>query len=276
MTCTRIHYSNQTDFSYSKKKISVLKFGGDILENEEKLFSILKNALKNKEKFGNLVIVHGWGKDLDKLQKESGIEIVKKDGLRFTDEKTLGLCSVLKEKYSSLISNLLKKLEFELATFQGENTIFLNAKQKQGLGLVGEMDETNFQKQDFLGFINKVFNQNQIPIFSPLIKSSSSKALLNINADSLAGFLAGTLQADLYFFSEVGGVLDEQKNLISDLSFEQCQKLLELGVISGGMVPKLQEAYKTVQNGAKNVYILNNLDYSFLEREKTANKGILE
>ncbi len=256
MTCTKIYKTNQNKTSFPSKKVSVLKFGGDILENQEKLHSIIKKALFNRDQFGNLIIVHGWGKDLDQMQKEANIEIIKKNGLRFTDIRTLSLCSILAKKYNFLISKMVENLGFQVVGFQGKNNEFMKAKQKEELGLIGEIDKKSFKKEVLFNYLNQDF----VPIFSPLIQNlNSNQSLLNINADNLAGFLAGELESELFFFSEVGGVLDEQKNLITELDHEKHQKLSKLGVISGGMVPKLEEAFKSLENGAKTAYILNDI-----------------
>lgn len=231
----------------------VVKIGGSLAIDEVKLagfVSAVSDLVKNKKQ---VVIVHGGGKDINEniaLLKEQPTFI---DGLRVTTN------SIMKMVEMTLSGHVNKKLvrmfinaNCPAVGISGVDASLFEVEKKQGridLGLVGEIKRVNPK------IVVDLFGAGWTPVISPI--SIGGNLSWNVNADTAASELAVALEADKFVLvSDVPGVLDENKNVIPELSYKEAEQLIEKGVICGGMIPKVRESFKSISRGLKSIHIV--------------------
>ena len=236
---------------YEKEKI-VIKYGGNVLIDRN-VFNNFISDINVLNKLGfSIIVVHGGGprikRELDKKK------IVSKfiNGLRVTDKNIIDTVEEVLIDFNKDIVSSLKKLGSEAASFhtKTENVIEVEPERKE-LGFVGIPGNINDN------LIQKALNENKIPIIAPLGLGKNNQTY-NINGDTAASAIAKKLKSRrLILMTNVEGVYDDKKKLISEIKPFDLENLIKWKVVQGGMIPKIENCVDAVQNGVKGVVILD-------------------
>ena len=236
---------------YKSEKI-IIKYGGNVLIDRDVFNNfILDINILNKLGF-SVIIVHGGGprikRELDKKK------IVSKfiDGLRVTDKNIINVVEEVLIDFNNDIVQNLKKLGSNAVSFHTKKNNIIEVKpERKELGYVGIPNKINSQ------LIENAINQNQIPIVAPL-GIGENQQTYNINGDTAASAIAKKLKSRrLLLMTNVEGVYDDQKKLITEIKPLDLENLIKWKVVQGGMIPKIQNCVDAVENGVKGVVILD-------------------
>ena len=239
--------------------LTVVKIGGNVIDNSKNLHEFLKSFIDLP---GYKILVHGGGKVATKLSDELGIEAKMVDGRRITDIETLRIVTMV---YGGLIN---KNIVAQMQSY-GSNAIgltgadgnLIKAKKRPvkdiDFGFVGDLDE-NSVNSDFLSNLLRI---GAVPVFAALTHDGDGQ-LLNTNADTIASSIAVALsknfETSLIYCFEKKGVLkdvDDDDSVISEIKSSEFDTLKDQGIIAGGMLPKVHNAFAAIKNGVKDVYI---------------------
>ena len=236
---------------YEKEKI-VIKYGGNVLI-DRKVFNNFISDIDVLNKLGlSIIVVHGGGPRIKrKLDKK---KIVSKfiNGLRVTDKNIIDTVEEVLIDFNIDIVNSLKKLGSEAASFhtKQDNIIEVEPERKE-LGFVG------IPKKIKVNLIEDTLNKNKIPIIAPLGLGKNNQTF-NINGDTAASAIAKKLKARrLILMTNVEGVYDDKKNLISEIKPYDLDNLIKWKIVEGGMIPKIENCVDAVENGVRGVVILD-------------------
>ncbi len=240
-------------------KLSVIKIGGNIIDDDAALLAFLKQFAALE---GHKILIHGGGKIATALGSKLGIETRLVDGRRITDKPTLDLVTMV---YGGLIGrNIaagLQALGCNAISLTGADGGSIKATRrpvtKIDYGHVGDLQPDSVN----VDTINKLLAAGMTPVFAPLSYDGYG-GLLNTNADTIAQevakALAKTMHVQLLYCFEKSGVLSnptDETSVIKKISQADFQSLKSLGVISGGMIPKIENALAAVNHGVKQVII---------------------
>jgi len=250
----------------------VIKCGGSVLVDQH-LFNNFINDISILNKLGFIpVIIHGGGKRISNKLNEAGIKSNFINGLRVTDKKSI---NIVEEVLNSFNKEIIKALKKSGCDSQGitnkQNNILLVDQENQELGFVGTPKKIN------LPIIELIVKEKKVPVIAPLGLDKNNQ-VFNINADTAAGIIAKKLNARrLIIISDVEGVLDDNKKLISEINTNKVNELIKNNIISGGMIPKIKNCLDVASNGVKGVCIIDGrLDHSILfELLSNAGSGTL-
>ena len=236
---------------YSKEKI-VIKCGGRVLLDSI-LFNNFIEDIATLKKLGlTPLLVHGGGLGIKKKLDELNIKSKFIMGLRVTDEKMIKIVEdVMAEFNKEIVSALEKKsCKAKSITVKENNVIYVKQKNKE-LGYVGS--PTRIDDKLIENFIDKDF----VPIIAPMGLDEKMQTY-NINADTVAGVLAvGLKSRRLLLMTDVEGVYDENKKLISEIKSKEAEKLIYNQTIHGGMIPKIRTCINAVNNNVRGVVIID-------------------
>lgn len=240
-------------------KTFVVKYGGSAMVDENIKNLVIRDMILFKLLGIEVVIVHGGGpfikESLDKLNKTT--EFI--DGLRVTDRETMETVEmVLSGKVNKEIVNSIQQNGVPSVGISGKDGDMINVKKKEikngDLGFVGDIVSINTD------LIHVLLENGFIPVISPVGKDSNGETY-NINADYVATEIASSLNAQkLIFITDVKGVMkdkNDEDSLISFMDLKTARKHLKNHVILGGMIPKVQCCIKAVENGTKQVHIID-------------------
>ncbi|MED0659446.1 acetylglutamate kinase [Bacillus smithii] len=232
-------------------KTAVVKCGGSVVDHLSEDFF---QSMKEMEKDGyRLAFVHGGGPEISAMLDLFKIKSEFKNGLRITDEKVLETAElVLSGKTNRKLVHLLQQHGFQAIGLNSSDAYLLEADyiNREEYGLVG--DVTNV-KADFLSSLTE---QGLLPVLTP-IASGPDGRILNVNADHAACAVAAALNADHFLMvTDVDGVYQNGR-LIDRLTEEKAHQLMESGVITGGMIPKVQSALKAASQNTGHVHIVS-------------------
>ena len=236
---------------YNKEYI-VIKCGGSVLVNQKLFNNFIKNiSILNQLGF-NPIVIHGGGKKISEKLNENGIQSDFVNGLRVTDEKSI---KIVEEVLNSFNKDITDALEKNACASQGisnrKKNIITVTQEHEKLGFVGIPQEINHY------IIEKVIEEKKVPVIAPLGLDNKNR-VYNINADTVASAIAKKLNARrLIIMSDVEGVLDANKNLILEINTQKVRELIEKKIISGGMIPKIQNCLDVANNGVKGVVIID-------------------
>ena len=246
-------------------KTLVVKYGGNAMTDPDLESSFARDIVLLKTVGLNPIVVHGGGPQVDSLLKQLGRESDRIDGMRVTDPATMEVVEmVLGGSVNKSIVNLINQHGGRAIGLTGKDGNLLRAQKllmektladgtvtQIDLGLVGEVTGV---KTDVL----EMFTQSDfIPVIAPLGVDEDGQTY-NINADLVAGKVAEALGAEkLILLTNISGVLDENKNLLTGLSTQEVDRLIETGVIYGGMIPKVGCALDAVKGGVVSVHIVD-------------------
>ena len=244
---------------YSKEYI-VIKCGGSVLVDQN-LFINFINDISILNKLGFIpIIIHGGGKRISNKLDEAGIKSSFINGLRVTNEKSINVVEEVLNNFNKEIIDALKKNSCDSHGITNkQNNILLVEQENQKLGFVGAPKEIN------QSIIEQIVRGKKVPVIAPLGLDINNQ-VFNINADTAAGAIAKKLNARrLIIMSDVEGVLDENKKLLSEINTDKVDELIKNNVISGGMIPKIKNCLDVASNGVKGVCIIDGrLDHSIL------------
>lgn len=245
-------------------KTFVIKYGGHAMENQQLKYSFAEDITLLKYVGINPIIVHGGGPQINDFLERLNIESQFKEGMRVTDSNVMEIVEMtLSGKINKEIVSLINKAGGKAVGISGRDSnllkakkLYVESKNQNGekllhdIGFVGEVEEVN------VDFLNNL-SENYIPVIAPIGIDCDSNTY-NINADTAAGSIAGSLQAEkLLLLTDVDGVKDSNGNRISTIYKQTAEQLKEEGTLKGGMIPKIDCAIKAVENGVKKAHIID-------------------
>ena len=250
----------------------VIKCGGSVLVDQS-LFNHFINDISVLNKLGFIpIIIHGGGKRISIKLNEAGIKSNFINGLRITDEKSIKIVEDVLNIFNKEITNALKNNGCDSqGVTNKQNNILIVKQENQKLGFVGT------PKGIDKSIIEKIVKEKKVPVIAPLGLDKNNQ-VFNINADTAAGAIAKKLNARrLIIMSDVEGVLDNDKKLISEINTNRINELIKNEIINGGMIPKIKNCLDVASNGVKGVCIIDGrLDHSILfELLSNAGSGTL-
>ncbi len=249
-------------------KTIVIKYGGHAMLEQELKEKVMLDILLLHSVGIRPVIVHGGGPEINSMLNKVGKESHFVRGLRVTDKETMEIAAmVLVGKLNTEIVSLLNRFGGKAVGLSGKDAQLLQAIKKPlkmqnslgeledvDLGFVGEITEVR------PGIVRSLLDQGYIPIISPVAGGEDWESY-NINADTAAGEIAKALEADKFLLlTDVPGVLrdvEDPNSLISVIKEEEIPALIGDGIISGGMIPKVECAQEALVGGVDNVHILD-------------------
>ena len=237
-------------------KIIVIKYGGNAMIDESLKEQVMEDIALLWLIGVKVVLVHGGGPEISDLMKKLGKEAVFVDGLRVTDKETVDIVQmVLAGKVNKSLVTLLQMKGGHSVGLSGMDGGMIEAKVKdERLGFVGEITKIRTRP------ITDLLEKNYIPVVST-VASDHQGNTYNINGDTAAARIAGALGAErLIMMTDVPGILTDRNDpstLIPEISIAQAHALYESGVISGGMIPKVDCCIEAIREGVKNVTIMD-------------------
>ncbi|MGI9400174.1 MAG: acetylglutamate kinase [Rhizobiaceae bacterium] len=259
-----------------ENKTVVVKYGGNAMGDPELGQAFARDIALLKQSGINPIVVHGGGPQIGSMLDKMGIESRFEGGLRVTDRKTVEIVEMV-------LAGSINKEIVALINAEGEWAIGLCGKdgnmvfaEKAHKTIVDP--DSNIEKVVDLGFVGEIVEVDRtlidllaksemIPVIAPVAPGRDGHTY-NINADTFAGAIAGSLNATrLLFLTDVPGVLDKDGKLIKELSVAQARQYIKDGTISGGMIPKVETCIQAIEGGVQGVVILNG---------KTAHAVLLE
>ena len=240
---------------YSGKTV-VIKYGGNAMINEELKQQVMEDIVLLWLIGVKVVLIHGGGPEISDTMKRLGKEAVFVDGLRVTDRETVDIVQmVLAGKVNKTLVNLLQIKGGHAVGLSGIDGGIIEARMKdERLGYVGKI--TRIRTQPILDLLEK----NYIPVIST-VASDRQGNTYNINGDTAAAYIAGALGAQrLIMMTDIAGILmdkDDPSTLIPNITVSQAKALYDQGVISGGMIPKVDCCIEALEHGVNNVVIMD-------------------
>ena len=244
---------------YIKKysgKIVVIKYGGNAMINEQLKQQVMEDVALLWLIGVKVVLVHGGGPEISETMKRLGKQAQFVNGLRVTDKETVDIVQmVLAGKVNKTLVNLLQMKGGHAVGLSGIDGGIIEATMKdEALGYVGKITRIRTQP------ITDLLEKNYIPVIST-VASDRQGNTYNINGDTAAAYIAGALNAvRLIIMTDIAGILrdkDDPSTLIPALTVKEAKKLFDEGVISGGMIPKVDCCIEAINKGVKHVVIMD-------------------
>ena len=237
-------------------KIIVVKYGGNAMISEELKLQVMEDLVLLWLIGVKPVLVHGGGPEISDMLKKVGKKSEFVDGLRVTDRETAEIVQmVLAGKINKQLVNLLGEFGGNAVGISGIDGHLIEAKVKdERLGFVGEI--TNVNVQPILDLIEKEY----IPVVST-VGCDKDGNVYNINADTAASYISGAMKAErLITMTDIPGILrdvNDPDSIIKRVTTEEARQLFADGVISGGMIPKVECCIEAIEKGVRRVTILD-------------------
>ena len=249
-------------------ELIVIKCGGSVLLDPN-LFDIFIKDIAILKKIGlSPIIVHGGGPKIKKKLSELNIESTFIKGLRVTDDKIINIVEDVLVELNKEIVNALKNQSCKARriTTKEYNVISVKSERKE-LGFVGTPDQIK------TNVLNDIIKENEIPVIAPMGLDVNNQAY-NINADIAAGSISKKLKSRrLLLMTDVEGVLDKNKKLISEITPDIAKKMMDESIITGGMIPKINTCIDAISNGVKGVVIIDGRRHHSILFELLSDKG---
>ncbi len=237
-------------------KIVVIKYGGNAMVNEELKEQVMEDIVLLSLIGVKVVLVHGGGPEISDMMTKLGKKAEFVDGLRVTDKETVDIVQmVLAGKINKSLVNFINVKGGKAMGISGMDGRLIKAKMKDPkLGYVGEITNINIKP------VEDLLSRGYIPIVSTVACDEKGNTY-NINGDTAAAHIAGALKAErLIMMTDVAGILKDKNDpstLIGEISIQEAEKLSEEGIISGGMIPKLECCITGIHKGVHNVIIMD-------------------
>ena len=240
-------------------KLSIIKIGGNIIEDESALNNFLQLFKKVK---GKKILVHGGGKRATAIASKLGIESKMVNGRRITDAETLEVITMV---YGGLVNkNIVAKLQaldINAIGLTGADANAITSVKRPikdiNFGFVGDVEEVSHNA------INKLIESDFTPVFCAITHDKKGQ-LLNTNADTITSEIAIAMskiyETSIYYCFELYGVLkdiNDKNSVIKHINIESYQKLLDDNIIADGMLPKLENCFYALQNGVHTIHLGN-------------------
>ena len=244
---------------YIKKysgKIVVIKYGGNAMINEQLKQQVMEDIALLWLIGVKVVLVHGGGPEISETMKRLGKQAQFVNGLRVTDKETVDIVQmVLAGKVNKTLVNLLQMKGGHAVGLSGIDGGIIEATMKdEALGYVGKITRIRTQP------ITDLLEKNYIPVIST-VASDRQGNTYNINGDTAAAYIAGALNAERFIMmTDIAGILrdkDDPGTLIPALTVKEAKKLFDEGVISGGMIPKVDCCIEAIGKGVRHVVIMD-------------------
>ena len=257
------------------RKIIVVKYGGSAMADEELKKNVIKDVVLLKLVGFKPIIVHGGGMEISKWVTKTGMEPHFVNGLRVTDEPTMEIAEMVLNRVNKSLVSMVHELGVKAVGISGKDGMLLRVDKKlsdgKDIGFVGEVKEVNPE------IIYDLLEKDFLPIICPIGFDDEFNSY-NINADDAACAIATAVHAEkLAFLTDVEGVYAnpyDATSLISELTTDQMQELLNSGNVGGGMLPKLKNCLDAVNNGVSRVHIMDGRIAHCLLLEIFTNRGI--
>ena len=254
-------------------KVIVVKYGGNAMVNEELKDSVMRDIVLLSLIGVKVVLVHGGGPEITDLLNRMGKVSRFVDGLRVTDKETVDVVQmVLAGKINKNLVNLIENKGGKAIGLSGLDGHMIEARMKdERLGYVGEITRVNVQP------ILDVIEKNYIPVVST-VGCDQEGNVYNINADTAAARIAGELRAEsLISMTDISGILRDRNDpstLIPEIRVSEAPALIAQGIISGGMLPKVECCINAISWGVRKVFIIDGTIPHAILIETLTNEGI--
>ena len=266
-------------------KTIVIKYGGNAMINEELKQKVMEDVSLLKYVGMRPVIVHGGGPDITQFLKKVGKQSAFVSGLRVTDEETVEIAEmVLDGKVNSDIVNMLNCRGVKAVGLSGKDAGLIKASKK----LATVYDEAGKQANVDIGYVGQVaaidtsildtlLDNGYIPVIAPIGVGDDGESY-NINADYVAAEIAGALKAEkLLLLTDTEGVykdFEDKDTFISTLTVAEAKKYIKTGIISRGMIPKIEACLKSIESGTNKVHIIDGRQPHSIILELLTSSGI--
>ncbi len=235
-----------------KKDLIVIKYGGNVLIDRQ-IFNNFIDDINILNKLGlSIIVVHGGGPRIERELKKKKIKSEFINGLRVTSQDIIETVEKVLIEFNEDIVNSLKK--------RGSNATSVHTKLNNIMDVVPDSPELGFvgiPNKINTDYIEELINNKHIPIVAPLGLDKNNQTY-NINGDSAASAIAKKLKSRrLLLMTNVEGVYDDRKNLISEIKPFDIENLVNLKIVQGGMIPKIKNCIDAVENGVRGVVILD-------------------
>ena len=230
----------------------VIKMGGSILSNKDLFNNLIKDIATLKRLGLSVFLIHGGGSKISKKLDDLNIKSNFINGLRVTDDKIINIVEDVLVEFNKEIVKSLKNESCDAKEITSkENNVIIVKPENDTLGFVGKPTKIN------ANILTEIIKANEVPVIASLGLDKNNQTF-NINADSVAGAIAKELKARrLLMLSDVEGVLDKDKKLITEINSDQAKQMISDGTISGGMIPKIDNCLDVAKNGVKAVCIID-------------------
>ena len=253
-------------------KVVVVKYGGNAMVNEQLKQQVMEDVVLLWLIGVKVVLVHGGGPEISELMEKLGKKPQFIDGLRVTDKETVDIVQmVLAGKVNKTLVNLLEMKGGKAIGLSGMDGRLIEASPKdERLGYVGTVAKIHVKP------ITDLLNDGYIPVISTIGCDRAGNAY-NINGDTAAAHIAGALGAErLIMMTDIAGILrdkDDPSTLIPEITLSQAAELYQSGVISGGMIPKVDCCVTALHEGVKNAVIMDGRVPHSILMELLTNEG---
>jgi len=239
------------------ESLTIVKIGGKIINDQKLLFFFLDSF---QEIEGPKILVHGGGNVASQLSKKLGLKVNMHNGRRITDEKTLKIAVMT---YAGLVNKkivaMLHSLDCMAIGLSGADANIIQSHKRKvediDYGFVGDVDQVK------AGLIKQFIDLNIVPVFCPITHDNQGQ-LFNTNADTIASKVAQAMSAfynvNLKYCFEYNGVLenlDDPNSILKKVTRADADRYISAGVFADGMIPKIENAFDALENGARTVHI---------------------
>ena len=253
-------------------KVVVVKYGGNAMKSEELKQQVMEDIVLLHLIGVKVVLVHGGGPEISEMMQRIGKEPVFVDGLRVTDKETVDIVQmVLAGKVNKTLVNLLEMKGGKAMGISGIDGRLIEAAPKsEKLGFVGNITKVHISP------VIDLLEKDYIPVVST-VGCDRQGNTYNINGDTAAAFIAGALEAErLIMMTDIAGILenkDDPTTLIPELTVSEARALYGKGIISGGMIPKVDCCIEAIEHGVQNVIIMDGCVPHSILMELLTNEG---
>ena len=260
---------------YIKKyngKLVVIKYGGNAMINENLKQQVMEDIVLLHLIGVKVVLVHGGGPEINELMAKLGKKAEFVDGLRVTDKETIDIVQmVLAGKVNKTLVNMLETKGGKAMGISGMDGRLIEADFKnEKLGYVGNITKINIQP------VFDLLEKGYIPVISTIGCDKNGNSF-NINGDTAAAHIAGALGAErLIMMTDIAGILrdkDDPSTLITKITISEAKKLYDEGIISGGMIPKVDCCIEAINKGVRKVIIMDGRIPHSILMELLTNEG---
>jgi acetylglutamate kinase len=257
-----------------RRKVFVIKYGGSILHDDKIRRGIFEDIVFLSFVGIRIILVHGGGPNISSRLKEMGIEPKFHNGIRITDEKTLQVVIKELDEINDQIAKELRSLGGDVTGLDGDEHIIHVQKKKsdRDLGFVGTITNIEFKR------LAARVRMGRITVVAPLGENVEEHQPHNVNADEVASAIASSMRAEKFvLLTDVPGVLKDHKDpstLYSTLTMAEVEDLKEQGIITGGMIPKVDACMEALWGGVPKAHIIDARQDHALLLEIFTDKGI--
>jgi acetylglutamate kinase len=238
-------------------KTIVIKYGGNAMIDENLKENVILDIVLMKYVGMNPVIVHGGGPEISQVMEKMGKKAQFVKGLRVTDGETMAIAEMVLGRINKGIVALINQHGAKAVGLSGKDANLISAEKYKSdvdIGFVGNVSRID------PGIINVLDKEGFIPVITSIGVGSDGQTY-NINADSVAGEMAAALKAEkLIVLTDVRGIMHDQNNigtLVSTLEISEIDPLIKSGVISGGMLPKVEACITALKGGVRKTHIID-------------------